>query len=111
MLSRTPIVILPVSKRIFYIMKLAPADQRVETMTESRMHLGAYVELPYEEYQRPVLAYLTRLVSDREAAEDLCQETFIKAMRGWEGRDPSASVAAWIYRIATNTAYDYLRRR
>ena len=80
-------------------------------LTESRNNYGACVELLYEEYQRPVLAYLTRLVSDREAAEDLCQETFIKAMRGWEGRDPSASVAAWLYRIATNTAYDYLRRR
>ena len=80
-------------------------------MTESRTHSGACVELLYEEYQRPMLAYLTRLVSDREAAEDLCQETFIKAMRGWEGREPSASVAAWLYRIATNTAYDYLRRR
>jgi RNA polymerase sigma-70 factor (ECF subfamily) len=79
--------------------------------TESREHPGACIELLYEEYQRPVLAYLTRLVSDREAAEDLCQESFIKAMRGWEGRDPSASVAAWLYRIATNTAYDYLRRR
>src|SRR5919198_4623248 len=79
--------------------------------TESRTHAGAYIEMLYEEYQRPLLAYLTRLVSDREAAEDLCQETFIKAIRGWEQRDPAASVAAWIYRIATNTAYDYLRRR
>ena len=79
--------------------------------TEGRAHSGAYIELLYEEYQRPVLAYLTRLVSDRETAEDLCQETFIKAMRGWEGRDSSASVGAWLYRIATNTAYDYLRRR
>ena len=41
-------------------------------LTESRMHPGAYVELLYEEYQRPVLAYLTRLVSDREAAEERC---------------------------------------
>jgi RNA polymerase sigma-70 factor (ECF subfamily) len=80
-------------------------------LSENRTHPGACIELLYEEYQRPVLAYLTRLVSDRETAEDLCQETFIKAMRGWEGRDPSASVAAWIYRIATNTAYDFLRRR
>ena len=79
--------------------------------TESRTHAGAYVELLYEEYQRPLLAYLMRLVSDREAAEDLCQETFIKVMRGWEQRDPSASLTAWLYRIATNTAYDYLRRR
>src|SRR3954447_4634405 len=79
--------------------------------TEARPHAGAYIEVLYQEYQRPLLAYLTRLVSDREAAEDLCQETFIKAMRGWEQRDASASVAAWLYRIATNTAYDYLRRR
>jgi RNA polymerase sigma-70 factor, ECF subfamily len=78
-------------------------------MTDYRA--GACVELIYQEYQRPVLAYLTRLVSDRETAEDLCQETFIKALRGWEGRDATASVAAWLYRIATNTAYDYLRRQ
>jgi RNA polymerase sigma-70 factor (ECF subfamily) len=65
----------------------------------------------YTDYQRPVLAYLTRLVSDRETAEDLCQETFIKALRGWESRDPTASVVAWLYRIATNTAYDHLRRQ
>jgi RNA polymerase sigma-70 factor, ECF subfamily len=72
---------------------------------------GVCIELLYADYQRPVLAYLTRLVSDREAAEDLCQETFIKAMRGWEQRDATASVVAWLYRIATNTAYDYLRRQ
>jgi RNA polymerase sigma-70 factor (ECF subfamily) len=79
--------------------------------TESGMHAGGYIEMLYEEYQRPLLAYLTRLVSDREAAEDLCQETFIKAMRGWDQRDTTASVTAWLYRIATNTAYDHLRRR
>jgi RNA polymerase sigma-70 factor (ECF subfamily) len=72
---------------------------------------GAHVASLYEDYQRPVLAYLTRLVSDRETAEDLCQETFIKALRGWDARDPQASVTAWLYRIATNTAYDHLRRR
>jgi RNA polymerase sigma-70 factor (ECF subfamily) len=32
-------------------------------------------------------------------------------MRGWEQRDPEASVSSWLYRIATNTAYDHLRRR
>src|SRR5262245_6947809 len=64
----------------------------------------------YQEYQRPLLAHLTRLVQDRATAEALCQETFIKAMRSWDGRDSQASVSAWLYRIATNTAYDYLRR-
>jgi RNA polymerase sigma-70 factor (ECF subfamily) len=80
-------------------------------ITESWSSAGAAVERLYEAYRRPILAHLTRLVSDREVAEDLCQETFLKALRGWEARDPAASASAWLYRIATNTAYDYLRRR
>lgn len=65
----------------------------------------------YADYGHALRAHLRRLVSDQEAAEDLCHETFIKAMRAWDQRDPSASVTAWLYRIATNTAYDHLRRR
>ncbi|SRR5258706_8172963 len=68
------------------------------------------VERLYQEHRRPILAYLARL-TDREAAEDLCQETFLKALRGWAQHDQSASPVAWLYRIATNTAYDHLRRR
>jgi RNA polymerase sigma-70 factor (ECF subfamily) len=64
----------------------------------------------YQEYHSRLLAHLTRLVHDRATAEDLCQDSFLKAMRNWDGRDTSASVSAWLYRIATNTAYDYLRR-
>ncbi len=51
------------------------------------------------------------LISDHKAAADLCQETFGKALRRWDQHDPQASSIAWLYRIATNTAYDYLRRR
>ena len=69
------------------------------------------VEHLYYEHRRPLLAYLARVVGDREAAEDLCQETFLKALRSWARHDPAASPVAWLYRIATNTAYDYLRRR
>jgi RNA polymerase sigma-70 factor, ECF subfamily len=77
---------------------------------DSRHDLAQFEEL-YSALQRPILAHLARLVGDREAAEDLCQESFLKALRAWEQRDPQASGAAWLYRIATNTAYDYLRRR
>jgi RNA polymerase sigma-70 factor (ECF subfamily) len=69
------------------------------------------VEALYHEHRRPIQAYLARLIDDRAAAEDLCQETFLKALRGWAGHDPAASPVAWLYRIATNTAYDHLRRR
>lgn len=77
----------------------------------NQTEVGADITSLYETYGSAILVHLHRLVSDREAAEDLCQETFIKALRSWERRDPQASVAAWLYRIATNTAYDHLRRR
>ena len=64
----------------------------------------------YEIYRQPILAYLTRLVSDQDIAEDLCQDTFVKALRSWSRHEPNANPVAWLYRIATNTAYDHLRR-
>jgi RNA polymerase sigma-70 factor (ECF subfamily) len=71
----------------------------------------AAFETIYETHQTALLAHLTRLVSDRALAEDLCQETFLKALRHWERRAEIANITAWLYRVATNTAYDHLRRR
>jgi len=65
----------------------------------------------YTLFQRPIVAYLTRLVEERETAEDLYQETFEKAILHWASLNEPARRRAWLYRIATNTAYDYLRRR
>ncbi|MCG8350589.1 MAG: RNA polymerase sigma factor [Chloroflexales bacterium] len=71
---------------------------------------GPYIEQLYCNYRVLILAHLMRIVHDRELAEDLCQETFVKALRGWERRDQQGSVTGWLYRIATNCAYDHLRR-
>jgi RNA polymerase sigma-70 factor (ECF subfamily) len=68
------------------------------------------IEQLYEEHHQPILRYLKRLVRERETAEDLCHETFLKALRHWGQHDPAASTKSWLYRIATNTAYDHLRR-
>jgi RNA polymerase sigma-70 factor, ECF subfamily len=84
---------------------------RNRVMHEQMNDSTSSVEHLYQEHRRPILAYLTRLIDDREAAEDLCQETFLKALRSWAQHDQSASPIAWLYRIATNTAYDHLRRR
>jgi RNA polymerase sigma-70 factor, ECF subfamily len=65
----------------------------------------------YEAYHRPLLRYLERLVRQHETAEDLCHESFIKALRHWDERDPSLSARGWLYSIATNTAFDYLRQQ
>jgi RNA polymerase sigma-70 factor, ECF subfamily len=68
------------------------------------------IEQLYHQYHQPIQRYLERLVGQRETAEDLCHETFIKALRHWNQHIEQASVRGWLYRIATNTAYDFLRR-
>jgi RNA polymerase sigma-70 factor, ECF subfamily len=65
----------------------------------------------YRECHRPLLRYLERLVRQRETAEDLCHESFVKVLRHWDARDALLSERAWLYRIATNTAFDYLRQQ
>jgi RNA polymerase sigma-70 factor (ECF subfamily) len=62
-------------------------------------------------YQRPVLSLLVRLTGDRALAEDLAQETFVKACRNLAAFDVSRRLSAWILRIAHNTAVDAMRRR
>jgi RNA polymerase sigma-70 factor, ECF subfamily len=69
------------------------------------------IEALYHAQHSPLLAYLIRLVGDHAAAEDLCHETFLKAFRSWDRQTEVVNASAWLHRIATNTAYDYLRRR
>lgn len=57
-----------------------------------------------------VLGYLRRRTSDRELAEDLAQETFLRATRaflGWRGARPEA----WLLAIAGNVLIDHVRKR
>ena len=70
----------------------------------------AYREL-IRRYERPIFALLFRMVRDRELAEDLSQETFIKALNAIESYRPEFKFSSWIFKIANNAAIDHLRRR
>ena len=65
----------------------------------------------YDEYKTPIYNYIYHLVGNRDQAEDLTQDTFLKAYKALPKMDASLKLSAWLYRIATNTAYDALRRR
>lgn len=70
---------------------------------------AAFAQL-FEQYHSPILNYLHRMVSDRALAEDLTQDTFIKAYNALPRTKPDLAFKAWLYRIATNTAISHLRR-
>lgn len=61
-------------------------------------------------YQRPLVRFIARVTGDREHAEDLAQESFIKAFRGLAAFDTSRRLSSWLFRIAHNTAIDAMRR-
>lgn len=70
----------------------------------------AYREL-IGRYQRPVFSLIYRLVRDREKAEDLSQDTFIKVLNAIDRYDPKYKFSSWIFKIAHNTSLDHLRRK
>ena len=55
---------------------------------------GAEIADLYRQHQRPLLAYLTRIVRDRDTAEELCQYSFVKVLRHWPQRDQQKDVRA-----------------
>ena len=62
-------------------------------------------------YERPVFSLVFRMVRHRERAEDLTQETFVKALNALESYRPDYKFSSWIFKIANNTAIDHLRRK
>lgn len=73
-------------------------------------HEGAYREL-VRRYQRPVFSLIYRMVRDRELAEDLAQDTFIKVLNAIDRYNPEYKFSSWIFKIANNAAIDHLRKR
>ncbi len=85
------------------------SDQDVVLRARSGQE-AAYREL-IRRYERPVFALVFRMVRDRELAEDLAQETFVKALNAIDSYRPEFKFSSWIFKIANNAAIDHLRRR
>src|SRR5207237_3162373 len=70
----------------------------------------AYREL-LTRYERPVFSLIFRMVRDRETAEDLAQETFVKVLNNIDRYLPEFKFSSWLFKIANNITIDFLRRR
>ena len=73
--------------------------------------VAAYEKL-VARYQNKILGYVARMTNgDREEAEDITQEAFIKAYRSLDSFRGQASFSTWLYKIATNLCIDRARMR
>jgi RNA polymerase sigma-70 factor (ECF subfamily) len=70
----------------------------------------AFQEL-VERYQERLLNFIYRSIGDRDRAEDLVQETFVRVYRHLHRFDPTKKFSTWIYTIASNLAKNELRNR
>jgi RNA polymerase sigma-70 factor (ECF subfamily) len=86
-------------------------------MTESQLvaraqdgELPAFEEL-VQKYQREVYGLACRIVSDSEEAKDLTQQAFLQAFVHIKGFRQDAQFRTWLFRIAINQCYNYLKSR
>src|SRR5262245_36598111 len=62
-------------------------------------------------HRRPVYNFIFRFVGDKETAEDLLQEAFLRVIKGAEAYKRQAKFTTWLYTIARNLCVDQTRRR
>src|SRR5713226_8459639 len=81
----------------------------VQLMLDVKAGDEASFELLLRRYRTPLVNFLYRMVRNREQAEDLAQEVFIRVYRAREDYIPSAKFTTWLFRIATNLALNSVR--
>jgi RNA polymerase sigma-70 factor (ECF subfamily) len=93
----------------------SPADLKAatdqEVVLQARSGADAACRELVRRYERPIFSLIFRMVRNRELAEDLAQETFIKALNALDSYRPEFKFSSWLFKIANNAAIDHLRRR
>ena len=71
---------------------------------------GALTEA-FEAERRGLLAHAYRMLGAYHEAEDVVQDTYVRALRGWQTFEGRSSLRTWLYRIATNVCLDVIKGR
>jgi RNA polymerase sigma-70 factor (ECF subfamily) len=88
----------------------APADEGVLVQRARKGDLEAYDEL-VQRYQERIYATVYHMTSNHEDANDLAQESFIKAFQALKSFKGGSSFYTWLYRIAVNKTINFLKQR
>ena len=84
------------------------ADEELMLRFVEGDHSG-FIQL-LEKFKPQLVDFAVQMVRDRETAEDIAQETFLRVFRAKDSYRPLAKFSTWLYTIATNRCLDELRR-
>ncbi len=88
----------------------APEEESALVTRARRGDLGAYDEL-IKRYQERIYATIYHMTSNHEDANDLAQESFLKAYQALKSFKGGSSFYTWLYRIAVNKTINFLKQR
>src|ERR1700734_362590 len=88
----------------------APVDESVLVRNARQGDLAAYDEL-VKRYQERIYATVYHMTSNHEDANDLAQDSFIKAFQALKSFKGGSTFYTWLYRIAVNKTINFLKQR
>jgi len=91
--------------------RMAGSDDDAETVAQARAGDADAFRRLVERHSRNVFRLAYRMTRNEHDAEDVVQEAFLKAYRNLDRFEERSQVSSWLYRIASNCAFDVLRRR
>lgn len=86
-------------------------DVEAALVARCRRQDSAAYDLIVREYSDRVYNYVRRMVNHPQDAEDLAQETFVRALTSISRFDGRSRISTWLFRIATNLCIDYHRAK
>ena len=90
---------------------MLPIDENIliERLRDTKTRRAAFSDM-VKIYSEPLYWHIRRMVLNHDDANDLLQNTFIKAWTGIDGFMGNAKVLTWLYRIATNESLTFLNK-
>jgi RNA polymerase sigma-70 factor (ECF subfamily) len=73
--------------------------------------MNSFFEELYEKYHQDVFRFLFYMVKNRETAEDLVQEVYIRVLKSYSKFQGNSSEKTWLFSIARNVAIDWFRKQ
>lgn len=86
-------------------------EEDIQLIAEARQGSERAFRALMDKYQRPVFSICLRMVRNRDEAEDLAQESFIKVFAMLERYNSSYAFSSWLFKITSNLCIDFLRKR